>query len=307
MITDRTQLAVKEESVEGTAETPAGADALLVSGFKFSAPPDVTERNNTSASMSPFSAVVAPRGATMEFDVELKGSGTAGTAPALGLLLQACGYGETVVASTSVTYAPASSSIISLTLSAYQDGRLKKMWGARGEPTLKAEAGKPLMLHFAFQGAAYSVADAALLSSGVSYESTEPQPFVSAQLTIDSYAALISMLEIRAGNRLVLRPDANQASGYKSCVITRRRPAITFDPEAVLVATYDWYAKMAAGNEGALSMVIGATAGNICTITAPKVQYTGVSESERDGWETLGVDAKLNRSSGDDELVLAFT
>ncbi|MCK7495178.1 MAG: hypothetical protein MZW92_31855 [Comamonadaceae bacterium] len=43
----------------------------------------------------------------LTFDVEIKGSGAAGTAPELGVLLKGCGFGETVVAVTSVTYAPA--------------------------------------------------------------------------------------------------------------------------------------------------------------------------------------------------------
>ena len=40
------------------------------------------------------------------FEVEMAGSGTAGTAPAFGPLLKACGNSETIVTDTSVTYAP---------------------------------------------------------------------------------------------------------------------------------------------------------------------------------------------------------
>ena len=44
------------------------------------------------------------------FEVELAGSGSAGTAPAWGPIIRACGFSETISASTSVTYAPVSSS-----------------------------------------------------------------------------------------------------------------------------------------------------------------------------------------------------
>ena len=79
MITKRAQIAVETEAEEGTAETLEGADALLVSNPKFKSSDDVTARNNVSASLSPFSSVVGKRSAIIEFDVELKGSGAAGT------------------------------------------------------------------------------------------------------------------------------------------------------------------------------------------------------------------------------------
>ena len=104
-----------------------------------------------------------------------------------------------------------------------------------------------------------------------------------------------------------MRPDINQSSGYKSVRIGSREPVLSLDPEKVLVATHDFYGLMRAGTEGALSTVLGATAGNICTITAPKVQYVKVDEAARDGIRSLGIDCQLNRSSGDDELSIAFT
>jgi hypothetical protein len=173
----------------------------------------------------------------MEFDVELKGSGTAGTAPALGKLLKACGFGETVSAGTSVTYKPASSSISSITLGMYADGIHYQMWGCRGDVSLKLEAGKPGMLHFVFTGADFSVTTLAMLSSGVAYESTLPIPFQTATMTIDSYAALIGTMEFRLGNTVTLRPSVNASSGNFSAVITKRNPTLSIDPEEVIIAT----------------------------------------------------------------------
>jgi len=239
--------------------------------------------------------------------VELKGSGTAGTAPALGKLFKACGFGETVVAITSVTYAPASSSISSLTLALYNDGVIFKMWGARGNVSLKLDAGKPAMLHFVFTGADFTVTDGVMLSSGIAYESTKPQPFLSATFTIDSYAALVSALEFNMNNEVALRPDVNSGSGHKSAIITGRKPSLSIDPEMVTVATYDFFGKWRSGNEGALSALVSGSAGNICTITAPKVQYTGADLADHSGIRSLGIPSQLNRNAGDDELSIAFT
>lgn len=91
---------------------------------------------------------------TINFTCEMKGSGTAGTAPEIGALLQACSLGETVVASTSVTYAPVStpSSQKSVTLYYYQDGMLRKLYGCRGDVGFSLEAGGKLMANFKMTG-----------------------------------------------------------------------------------------------------------------------------------------------------------
>jgi len=306
MLEQRTQLAAETEAVEGIAETLVAADAVLHANGKFMGNTAMHQRPMRSTSLSPFSAVPGARSGQIEFDVELKGSGAAGTPPEFGELLQACGMLETIVAGTSVTYTPASSSIPSLTMALYEDGMINKIWGARGDVKLVMNQGEPVMLHFVFTGADFSVTDGAFLS-GVSYLSTLPPAFLNAQMTVDSYAALVQKLEMAIGNKVALRPDANQSSGNKSALITSRVPVMSMDPEKVLVATYDFYGKLRSGNEGAFTAQIGATAGNICTITAPKVQYTKIDEAARDGLRNLGIDCQLNRSSGDDEISLAFT
>ncbi len=306
LIEKKTQLAAKAESVEGSAETLAAADVVLVENVKFNPNTPPNKRNPVSASLSGFASVSGARSATMEFDIEVKGSGTAGTAPALGKFLKCSGFAETVVALTSVTYLPASSGISSMTLAAYMDGVIKKIWGARGTWSLKLETGKPSYLHFVFTGADFSVADGALLTN-VTYESTKPVAFQNAAFTIDSYAALIGALEFTGNNAVALRKDGNAVSGHKSAIITGREMAMTFDPEMVTVATYDFYGKMRSGSEGALTAALAGAAGNIITLTAPKVQYTGIKSEAREGYRSLGIDCQLNRNSGDDEISIALT
>lgn len=306
LIEARTQVAAKIESVEGTAETLSASDAFLAANVKFTPNIAMGERKNVSSSLSPWTSIPGARSAKLEFDVELKGSGTAGTAPALGKLLKACGFGETVVSGVSVTYKPASTSISSMTLAVYQDGVIKKIWGARGNVSLKLEDGTPGWLHFEFTGADFSVTDGDMLT-GVTYESTKPIAFLSASFAIDSYSALIGSLEINMNNEVNLRKDVNSSSGHKSAVITGRRPTMTIDPEHITVATYDFYGKLRSGNEGSLTLALTGSAGNICTITAPKVQYTAISDDVRDGIRSLGITCQLNRNSGDDEISIVFT
>jgi hypothetical protein len=307
MLNALTQVAAKIEVTEGTAIALAGADAFLAMNPSFKPSINVEGRDNLTSSLSRFAGVPGLRSAVMEFDVELKGSGTAGTAPALGKLLKACGFGETVSAGTSVTYKPASSSISSITLGMYADGIHYQMWGCRGDVSLKLEAGKPGMLHFVFTGADFSVTTLAMLSSGVAYESTLPIPFQTATMTIDSYAALIGTMEFRLGNTVTLRPSVNASSGNFSAVITKRNPTLSIDPEEVIIATYDFFGKWRSGALGALTLALTGAAGNICTITAPKVQYTSITPADRGGQKSLGIDCLLSRNAGDDELSIVFT
>jgi len=306
MLEQRTQLAAEIESVEGTAETLVAADAILHANGKFKGDIAMHQRPMRSSSLSPFSAVPGSRFGEIEFDVELKGSGAAGTPPEFGDLLKACGFQETIAAGTSVTYTPASDSIPTLTMALYEDGIINKIWGARGDVKLALNSGEPAWLHFAFKGADFSVADGSFLS-GVSYLSTVAPAFLNALMTIDSYSAMVGKIDIGMGNKVGLRPDANQSSGHKTALISSRQPVMSFDPEKALVATYDFYGKLRSGNEAAFTAQIGATAGNICTITQPKVQCTKIDEAARDGLRNLGIDCQLNRSSGDDEISLAFT
>src|SRR5690348_13502456 len=74
--------------------------------------------------------------AVVEFDVEMAGSGAAGTAPKWGPLIRACSFAETIVASTSVAYNPISSAQESITLYINRDGRRGKLLGAMGNMTV---------------------------------------------------------------------------------------------------------------------------------------------------------------------------
>ncbi len=307
MLVKRAQMTAKAEAVEGTAETLAGADAFLAENINFNPETEMGDRNPVTSGLSQFSKVAGARKATMEFDVELKGSGTAGTAPAIGKLLISCGFAETLVAITSATYKPASTGDKSMSLAMYNDGVRYGVFGARGNVSIKALKGKPVMLHFVFTGADYTVTDAALLTTGVTYEATKPLPFMAATMTLDSYAAMIGSMEFNMNNEVALRDDVNATSGHKSAVITGRKPSLSIDPEMVLVATYDFFGKLRSGSEGALTLALTGSAGNIATITAPKVQYTKVGLADKSGIRSLGIDCQLNRNAGDDEIVIAFT
>ena len=56
-----------------------------------------------------------------------------------------------------------------------------------------------------------------------------------------------------------------------------------------------------------ISFVIGTVAGNICTITVPKIFFRAPVTGDRDGVRTNELAFQIARNSGDDELVISYT
>ncbi len=311
ILSNRQVIAAKVETTEGTAIVLAGADANnLVMEPKFEADVPMFKREFLDNSLSPQKQIATTRLARLSFKVECKGSGVAGTAPALGKLLKACGFGETVVAATSVTYAPISAlaSIPTLSLAIYKDGLRKAIKGARGNVKYSAKSGEPGMFEFEFLGVYDGTTDVAILTpSGV--DITIPVPLLSATFSVAGFSAFVSQLQFDMANELTPRGDINQASGYISTLLTKREPKGSFDPEDELVATHDFYGRWLAVTTGSLTWKHPGSAGNICTFTAPACQYTKIAEADRNGIATLNTDFLMarNSTSGDDELSIAFT
>lgn len=307
----RMTLAGKVEAVEGTAETLAAADAnALAYEVKFTPNQAVFARSPIAQDLAAYSAIPGSRSMRATFKMELKGSGAAGTAPAIGKYLRGCGMSETVSAGVSVTYQRALGTP-SFTLGLYSipasGNNLRLLLkGARGTWKMAPKIGDPTMLEFDFLGCDITAADiAGITPSGL--ETTKPPPFLSTAFSMQTFAHKISTFALDYGNKLELRSDMAQASGYFSCLIVDADATFSMDPEKELVVTHDYYNLLKLGTEGAMSVAIGATAGNICTITSAKTQYTKVEPADRNGIGIFNVDGKCNRNAGNDDLVLTFT
>lgn len=302
-----TQLAQKIEATEGTKETLAAADCILFLNGVFTPTIDQYQRNLLRGTLSRDPNVSGAQYAKMTFDVELVGSGTAGTAPYWGSLMKACGYSETVSGGVSVTYKPATNSLSnSMTMALFMDGVIKRMWGARGSVKLTAEIGKPGILSFNFEGCNFEMVDGALLAP--TYSTIVPPAFLNASLLVDAYAAVVSKIEIDTANKLDKRPSINTTSGYLSTLITARDPKGSMDPELCLKATYDFYGKwLTPGTLGSLSFAATGAAGNIITVTCPKVRSVNISDKDRGGVRALGWDFQPCLNAGDDEISIVLT
>ena len=308
MLVNREVILAKIEATYNTDAAPnAAADAVLVEepswaneGLR------MIERPAVRQNIGMLQQVYAGRLETVTFSCELKGSGTAGTAPEIDALLRMCGYGVTTVANTSNTYAPVSTGHESGTIHYYQDGTRHILTGCRGNVSFNLETGNKGMAEFTVTGHAAAVTDVALPTP--TYDSTVPPPVLAAAFSVDGFSAVINALSFDTSNTIAMPPDISAADGFGEIQITQRDINGTFDPEHELVATEDFLGNFTSGKSMALATgTIGSVAGNRYAISMPAIYYRDVSPGDRDGVRTLELPFGAVESSGDDEVSIAFT
>lgn len=97
LLTRRTAILTKIESpTYGVDASPTGSDALLVRNLNVTPiEADVVSRDVIRPYLGNYEQLLAQTRVTLSFEVELAGSGTAGTAPRFDSLLRACGMAAT--------------------------------------------------------------------------------------------------------------------------------------------------------------------------------------------------------------------
>lgn len=307
MLVRKEVILAKLETTYNTDPTPATSDAILCSNLSWShESARLIERDNVKSTLGKTQAVFGGTLKTISFDAEIKGSGAAGTAPEVGALLRACGMDETVVASTSVTYAPVSDAQESATIYYYSDGLLHKVTGARGTVSINLEAGSAGKMSFTFTGHDAGVSDVALVTP--SYDSTVPPPVLDATFTIGGTSSAIASLSCDLGNALAFPADIRSSDGFGEVIINARDVAGSFNPEQVLTATNDFIGDWKAATSMAMAVgTIGSTAGNRFAVSMPAVHYRDVAPGDREGLRTFEIGYGAAEASGDDEISIIFT
>lgn len=306
LLRTRSVMLVKIEVTYDTDPTPTGADdAVAVENLEISFPPEVLDRDRVRTTLSPEQPMLGRKFGQISCDVELKGSGSAGVAADWGPLARISSLDETIAASTSVTYDPISDAIESGTCYAYYDGLLYKFTGCRANQSFTFAAGQRPMMHFDIQGHCLDVIDAALPS--VTIDATKPGVVTGSSFTVGGYAATIANLTVDLQNQLGPTDDINDPSGYGEFKITKRDTAGSFDPEATLVATHDFWSDWEDSTTQALSIAVSNGSGNIATLTAPKVVNRELSVGDRNGILIHEIPFTCAYDSGDDEIQLVMT
>lgn len=316
LFTRKRLLLAAVESTYGTAPTFAGTDALLVSNLDVT-PLDVNllDRELVLPFFGNREKIVGQRMGSVTFDVEIAGSGTAGTAPRWGRCLRACGFGETVVAADpgpgSVTYTPASSSIVGLSLDFNADGNRHLLTGCRGTATLNLTVGEIPRISFEMMGIYNDVAKGTPL---VPTFANQAQPVVvnsqnTTSVSVFGFSACMESFSLALNNET---PFRQLAGCSENIPITQRAPSGEISIEAPLAGSgageKDFFALVSAQTLGAIGWQHGQTAGNIVTFSAPTCNLDGPTYGDSDGVMMLNLPfMPVPTSAGNDEFTLVLT
>lgn len=307
--TRRRALLIKAEVTYGVDSVPVvGTNAILVRDNLEFTPmeSDLVSRNLVRGFMGGSERLVSGAFCRVTFEVEMAGSGTAGTAPAYDALLKACGLGATIVAVTSVTYKPISDAIPSVSIYFNVDGVRHRVTGARGNVEVNIKAGEIPFFKFVFTGLYNAPTDSAIGSPVYT-------PFISplvansdntSGFSLFAFSGAMDSLNLSLGNTVGYR----RLIGAEDVNITSRDVNGTIVIEAPSMTQKDYFTIGIGNSLGALAVLHGTTAGNRCQITSSSVSIANPSYQDMDGIHMLNLPVALvPTGTGDNEVNIIFT
>lgn len=297
-------LTAKIEAVYGTDAAPTGAaNAMLVTEVQFT-PLEATEesRNLYRPYFGEQGSLLATEHVTISYKVELAGSGAAGTAPAWGPLIRACGMAETITEDTDVAYNPISSGFEAVSQYFYLDGVLHKFVGSRGNVKLSLTPQKIPYLEFSFMGLLGAISDTALPAVTLTgfIEAVLVSKANTPVFSLHGYSAIAESLSIDLGAKV----EPRFLIGEESMKITDRKTTGTAVIVASSLADKDWVGIARARTKGALAIQHGTVAGNIVEIEAPKVQLGKPSYGQTQNVVNYSLPLTFTPDAGSDELTI---
>jgi hypothetical protein len=308
LLTRKRLILAKIESTYGTDSTPGGTQAILVRNLEITPlQADVVTRDLIRPYLGNFEQILANQRVEITFEVELAGSGTAGTAPAWSPVMKSCAMSETISAGTSVTYAPVSSSFSSCSIYFNNDGVRHKITGCRGSFSISGEVGQIPVISFTMMGIYNAPDDSALPTPTYSNQAT-PVIFKQGNTTgfqVFSYSGCLQSFSLDMANEMVYR---ELVGCTKEVLITNRAPNGTAVIEATTIATKDFFTIANGTSTGNLTFQHGQTAGNIVTFSSPQTDIGSPTYSDQDGIQMLNLPyVATPTTAGNDELTLVLT
>ena len=309
LLTRKKLLLAKIEAAYGTDSTPTGSAAILVRNLEVvPLQSDIVQRELIRPYLGNYEQLLANTRVQVTFEVELAGSGTAGTPPAYGPILRSCALSETLGAST-VTYQPESelSGFESTTLYFFIDGIRHVITGARGTFTLNGTVGAIPTIQFTMTGIFNAPTDTALAVPTYASQAT-PLIFKNGNTTsfsAFSYSGALQSIDFNIANEIIYR---ELIGGTKEVIITDRKPGGTLQIEAVLLAAKNYFTVSTGSTTGSITFQHGTAAGNRVTLTMAQSDLADVSYADMNGIQMLNLPyVATPTAAGNDELTLVFT
>lgn len=301
----------KPEASYGTDPVPAAGNGILMTnvGFKPMEGQDVS-RDLELPYLGAQELMPVGLHCVLTGQVELVPSGAAGTAPAWGPLLRACGCSENIVAATSVTYAPITDNHESGYIYFWIGGTRHKVAGVRGDAVIRANAQGIPRIELTLTGLYAGVAEAARVAPTLT---AFKRPRVVTKANTPSFS-INSVDMVMRNFALAFRNQVQPRLlvGKEEVLIVDRADQISTQVEAVPLTTLDPY-DLADAEEAAtlipVSLVHGTAAGYISTLSAPTCQLqrpTGFANEQGVTEWPLTLNA-LPSGSGNNQWSLALT
>lgn len=299
----KTQTALGNEAVP----TP-GDNAMLV---RSTAPTiikgKVVERNLLRGARGNYGGIFAGAHRSIEFEVEFAGSGAAGTPPKYGPLLMGCDMQETIVAGTSVTYAPTHNPALPLTLYGYLDGTLFKMTDAKGTWQMTTNAEDIPVFKFNYLGK-YHPLEAAAFPVGLDFSDfMDPQTVGfdnTPTFNIHGVPGVMQQFGLDMANELVWR----DLVGFQGVRMPDRKPKCTVKMELDGPNVKNWGEVARQSTPGAVQLVHGVGAGRVITLNLPRTTLD--SEPTIDDLDKVAMfngSFSVQPVNGNDEVELVFS
>lgn len=254
-------LLVKPEVTYGVDPVPtAGANGILATNVSLQPMEgEDVDRNLETPYFGGSAKIPVGLYAVLSFDVELVGSGAAGTAPAWGPLLRACGIAETVTPGTKVEYSPITDSPESVAIYLAIDTVRHVLLGARGTVVFKLNAQAIPVMSFTLTGLFAAPTTQAKITPTTTAFKT---PLVATKtntptFTIGGTAMILRSFELNLGNQV----ERRLLVGYEGIHITDREEALKLQVEAVALATYNPFTIAQNQTLQAIALTHGVAAG----------------------------------------------
>ena len=302
-------LLAKAESSYGSNPTPTGS-ANYVEVIDLNIEPVVSDevsRDLIRPYMGNYEVLLANTRVNVTFDVEMAGSGSAGTAPKYGSILKSCGLSETITGGNTVTYAPVTTPSDSVTLFVNYDGIRHMITGCRGTFSLVCEVNQIPRISFSLTGIFNAPTDQALPTVTRSNQAT-PLIFKNgstSNFAIFGFAAALQSWNLDFNNEVIYR---ELVGGTKEVLITDRRPSGTAVIEAVALSAHNFFTDYTGTSTGTNTWLHGTTAGNKITVSCPQTDLGQPTYEESDGVTMLSLPFYATpTASANNEFSLVYT
>ena len=307
-LTRKKTLLIKKETSYGSTSSPTGsANAVLVRDLTVEpVVSDEVSRELIRGYLGNQEVLLANTRVNVSFDVEMAGSGAAGTAPKYSDALLACGLALTTVSSTSNSYAPVSSSFDSVTMHYNTDGVRHIITGARGTFSINCEVGQIPVISFQFTGLYNAPTDTALPSTTYSNQA-DPVIFKNGNTSsfqLFGYGGALQSWSFDMNNEIVYR---ELVGGTKEALITGRTPSGTAVVEAVALSANNFFTDATGSSTGTKTWSQSGGAVNICTVSCPQSDLSAPTYEDSDGIVMLNLPFMATPSAPNNEFSLVFT